>query len=82
MAPRWRSLHVKRSPRAMAAASSDRTWSRAGIVFGFFRPPHRAAGVLEPAAWRSSLLGIHQTIFDGWGLRHTGLFTFAQTPNT
>jgi len=62
----------------MAAASSDRNLVTRWGSFGFFGPL-----TVLPEYWNrgvaKQLLASTMTIFDGWGLRHTGLFTFAQS---
>ncbi len=78
MAPRWRSTHVK----VIAAREGDRligsnVATRWGS-FGFFGPL-----TVLPEYWdrgvAQRLLETTMTIFDRWGLRHTGLFTFPQS---
>ncbi len=78
MAPRWRSSHVK----VIAAREGDRligsnVATRWGS-FGFFGPL-----TVLPEYWgrgvAQRLLEATMTIFDRWGLRHTGLFTFPQS---
>lgn len=78
MAPRWRSPHVK----VIAAREGDRligsnVATRWGS-FGFFGPL-----TVLPEYWdrgvAKRLLEATMTIFDRWGLRHTGLFTFPQS---
>ena len=78
MAPRWRSTHVK----VIAARDGGRLLGSTVVTrwgsFGFFGP----LSVL-PEYWdrgvAQQLLEATMTIFDRWGLRHTGLFTFAQS---
>lgn len=79
MAPRWRSTHVK----VIAAREGDRligsnVATRWGS-FGFFGPL-----TVLPEYWdrgvAQRLLEATMAIFDRWGLRHTGLFTFPQSP--
>jgi GNAT superfamily N-acetyltransferase len=78
MAPRWRSPHVK----ALAARDGGRLIGSNLVTrwgsFGFFGPL-----TVLPEYWNrgvaKQLLASTMTIFDGWGLRHTGLFTFAQS---
>jgi GNAT superfamily N-acetyltransferase len=78
IAPRWRSTHV----RVIAAREAGRligsnTATRWGS-FGFFGPL-----TVLPEYWDRGvgqrLLEATMTIFDRWGLRHTGLFTFPQS---
>ncbi|MGA3042437.1 MAG: GNAT family N-acetyltransferase, partial [Bryobacteraceae bacterium] len=78
MAPRWRSTHVK----VIAARDADRligsnVATRWGS-FGFFGPL-----TVLPEYWdrgvAQRLLEATMKIFDRWGLRHSGLFTFAQS---
>ena len=78
MAPRWRSTHVK----VIAAREGDRligsnVATRWGS-FGFFGPL-----TVLPEYWdrgvAQRLLRATMTIFERWGLRHTGLFTFPQS---
>ncbi len=78
MQPRWRSAHVK----VIAAREGDRligsnVATRWGS-FGFFGPL-----TVLPEYWdrgvAQGLLEATMTIFDRWGLRHTGLFTFPQS---
>jgi GNAT superfamily N-acetyltransferase len=78
MAPRWRSTHVK----VIAAREGDRligsnVATRWGS-FGFFGPL-----TVLPEYWdrgvAQRLLEATMTIFDRWGVRHTGLFTFPQS---
>jgi GNAT superfamily N-acetyltransferase len=73
--PRWRSTHVK----IIAARDGDRligsnVATRWGS-FGFFGPL-----TVLPEYWNRGvaqrLLDSTMTIFDRWGVRHTGLFTF------
>jgi GNAT superfamily N-acetyltransferase len=78
MAPRWRSPHVKviaaREGRRLIGSNVVTRWGS----FGFFGPL-----TVLPEYWdrgvAKQLLASTVTIFDGWGLRHTGLFTFAQS---
>jgi GNAT superfamily N-acetyltransferase len=83
MAPRWRSPHVK----VIAARDGGRLIGSnlvgSNVVtrwgsFGFFGPL-----TVLPEYWNRGvaklLLASTMTIFDEWGLRHTGLFTFAQS---
>jgi GNAT superfamily N-acetyltransferase len=78
MAPRFRSAHVK-----VIAAREDGRLIGSNVVtrwgsFGFFGPL-----TVLPEYWdrgvAKQLLEATITIFDGWGLRHTGLFTFAHS---
>jgi GNAT superfamily N-acetyltransferase len=75
MTPRWRSKHV----RVIAARDGDRligsnVVSRWGS-FGFFGPL-----TVLPEYWNRGvaqrLLEATMKIFDAWGVRHSGLFTF------
>jgi len=76
--PRWRSTHVK----VIAAREGGRLIGSNFITrwgsFGFFGPL-----TVLPEYWdrgvAQRLLEATITIFDGWGLRHTGLFTFAHS---
>ena len=79
MAPRWRSSHVK-----VIAAREDGRLIGSNVVtrwgsFGFFGPL-----TVLPEYWdrgvAKRLLEATMTIFDRWGLRHTGLFTFPHSP--
>jgi GNAT superfamily N-acetyltransferase len=73
--PRWRSAHVK----AIAAREGGRLIGSNIITrwgsFGFFGPL-----TVLPEYWghgvAQRLLESTMTIFDRWGVRHTGLFTF------
>jgi GNAT superfamily N-acetyltransferase len=76
--PRWRSTHVK----VIAAREGDRligtnVATRWGS-FGFFGPL-----TVLPEYWdrgvAQRLLEATMAIFDRWGVRHTGLFTFPQS---
>jgi len=78
MAPRWRTTHSK----VIAAREGDRligsnVATRWGS-FGFFGPL-----TVLPEYWdrgvAQRLLEATMTIFDKWGLRHSGLFTFPQS---
>ncbi len=78
IAPRWRSTHVK----VIAACEGGRligsnVATRWGS-FGFFGPL-----TVLPEYWdrgvAQRLLESTMTIFGRWGVRHTGLFTFAQS---
>jgi GNAT superfamily N-acetyltransferase len=79
MTPRWRSKNVK----VIAARESGRLLGTNVITrwgtFGFFGPL-----TVLPEYWdrgvAKRLLESTMTIFDQWGLRHTGLFTFPQSP--
>ena len=78
MAPRWRSAHVK----VIAARDGGRLIGSNVVTrwgsFGFFGPL-----TVLPEYWdrgvAQRLLEATMTIFDRWGLRHTGLFTFAHS---
>ncbi len=78
ISPRSRSTHVKviaaRDGGRLIGLNVATRWGS----FGFFGP----LAVL-PEYWdrgvAQRLLEATMTIFDGWGLRHTGLFTFAQS---
>jgi GNAT superfamily N-acetyltransferase len=78
MAPRWRSPHVK----VIAAREGGRLIGSNVVTrwgsFGFFGPL-----TVLPEYWdrgvAKQLLASTMTIFDRWGLRHTGLFTFPQS---
>ncbi len=78
MAPRWRSAHVK----VIAARENGRLIGSNVVTrwgsFGFFGPL-----TVLPEYWdrgvAQRLLEATMQIFDGWGVRHTGLFTFAQS---
>ncbi len=75
IAPRWRSSHVK----VLAARQGDRLIGSNAVTqwgsFGFFGPL-----TVLPEYWDSGvaqrLLEATMKIFDKWGLRHSGLFTF------
>jgi GNAT superfamily N-acetyltransferase len=78
MTPRWRSPHVK----VVAARDGDRligsnVATRWGS-FAFFGPL-----TVLPEYWdrgvAQQLLEATMTIFDRWGVRHSGLYTFAQS---
>jgi len=78
MTPRWRSSHVK----VIAAREGDRligsnVATRWGS-FAFFGPL-----TVLPEYWdrgvAQRLLAATMTIFDRWGVRHSGLYTFAQS---
>ena len=78
MASRWRSTHVK----VIAARDAGRLIGSNVVTrwgsFGFFGPL-----TVLPEYWdrgvAQRLLEATMTIFDRWGVRHTGLFTFAQS---
>lgn len=78
IAPRWRSPHVKviaaRDGGRLIGSNLATRWGS----FGFFGPL-----TVLPEYWdrgvAKQLLSSTITIFDRWGLRHTGLFTFAQS---
>jgi GNAT superfamily N-acetyltransferase len=78
MTPRWRSTHVK-----VIAARKDGRLLGTNVVtrwgsFGFFGPL-----TVLPEYWdrgvAQRLLEATMAIFERWGLRHTGLFTFAHS---
>src|SRR5580692_1217243 len=78
MTPRWRSPHVK----VIAARDGDRligsnVATRWGS-FAFFGPL-----TVLPEYWdrgvAQRLLAATMAIFDRWGVRHSGLYTFAQS---
>ncbi len=76
--PRWRSKHVK----VLAAREGGRLIGTNVLTrwgsFAFFGPL-----TVLPDYWNSGvaqrLLEGSMKIFDGWGLRHSGLFTFAHS---
>src|SRR5580698_9344146 len=76
--PRWRSRHV----RVVAAREGGRLIGTNVVTrwgsFGFFGPL-----TVLPEYWdrgvAQRLLEATMAIFDKWGVRHTGLFTFAQS---
>jgi len=78
MAPRWRSTHVKviaaREGGRLIGSNVATRWGS----FGFFGPL-----TVLPEYWdrgvAQRLLEATMTIFDRWGVRHTGLFTFPQS---
>jgi GNAT superfamily N-acetyltransferase len=78
MAPRWRSTHVKviaaREGGRLIGSNVATRWGS----FGFFGPL-----TVLPEYWdrgvAQRLLEATMTIFDRWGLQHTGLFTFPQS---
>jgi GNAT superfamily N-acetyltransferase len=78
LAPRWRSSHVK-----VLAAREDGRLIGSNVVtrwgsFGFFGPL-----TVLPEYWERGvaqrLLEATMAIFERWGVRHTGLYTFAQS---
>jgi GNAT superfamily N-acetyltransferase len=79
MTPRWHSAHVK----AIAAREDGRLIGSNLVTrwgsFGFFGPM-----TVMPDYWdrgvAQRLLEATMKIFERWGVRHTGLFTFAQSP--
>ena len=78
MTPRWHSTHVKviaaREGSRLIGSNVATRWGS----FGFFGPL-----TVLPEYWdrgvAQQLLESTMTIFDQWGVRHTGLFTFAQS---
>jgi GNAT superfamily N-acetyltransferase len=76
--PRWRSAHVKtiaaREGGRLIGSNIVTRWGS----FGFFGPL-----TVLPEYWDRGvgqrLLEATMTIFDRWGLRHSGLFTFPQS---
>jgi GNAT superfamily N-acetyltransferase len=76
--PRWRSSHVK----VLAARDAGRLIGSNVVTrwgsFGFFGPL-----TVLPEYWdrgvAQRLLEATMTIFERWGVRHTGLYTFAQS---
>jgi GNAT superfamily N-acetyltransferase len=78
IAPRWRSAHVKviaaREGSRLIGSNVATRWGS----FGFFGPL-----TVLPEYWdrgvAQRLLEVTMTIFERWGLRHTGLFTFPQS---
>src|ERR1700740_1710073 len=78
MAPRWRSTHVKviaaREGGRLIGSNVATRWGS----FGFFGPL-----TVLPEYWdrgvAQRLLEATRTIFEKWGVRHTGLYTFAQS---
>src|ERR1700722_2901661 len=76
--PRWRSAHVK----VIAARESGRLIGSNVVTrwgsFGFFGPL-----TVLPEYWgrgvAQRLLESTMTIFDRWGVRHTGLYTFSNS---
>jgi GNAT superfamily N-acetyltransferase len=77
--PRWHSPHVK----VLAAREGGRLIGSNIVTrwgsFGFFGPL-----TVLPEYWdrgvAKRLLASTMPIFERWGVRHTGLFTFAQSP--
>jgi GNAT superfamily N-acetyltransferase len=75
MTPRWRSAHVKviaaREGGRLIGSNVATRWGS----FGFFGPL-----TVLPEYWDSGvgqrLLEATMAVFDGWGVRHSGLFTF------
>jgi GNAT superfamily N-acetyltransferase len=78
MAPRWHSTHVKviaaREGGRLIGSNIATRWGS----FGFFGPL-----TVLPEYWdrgvAQRLLEATMTIFESWGLRHSGLFTFPQS---
>ncbi len=78
MEPRWRSTNVK----VIAARENGRLIGSNVVTrwgsFGFFGPL-----TVLPEYWdrgvAQRLLESTMTIFDGWGVRHTGLYTFSHS---
>src|SRR5271167_1696903 len=78
MTPRWRSTNVKviaaREGGRLIGSNVATRWGS----FGFFGPL-----TVLPEYWNRGvaqrLLAATMTIFDGWGVRHTGLYTFPQS---
>jgi GNAT superfamily N-acetyltransferase len=78
MTPRWRSSNVK----VIAAREGDRLVGSNVITrwgsFGFFGPL-----TVQPEYWdrgvAQRLMEATMTTFDRWGVRHTGLYTFAHS---
>lgn len=76
--PRWRSTHVKviaaREGGRLIGSNVATRWGS----FGFFGPL-----TVLPEYWdrgvATQLLEATMAIFDRWGVRHTGLFTFPQS---
>jgi hypothetical protein len=76
MTPRWRSRHVKviaaREGKRLIGTNVVTRWGS----FGYFGPL-----TVLPEYWdrgvAQRLLDVTMTVFDEWGVRHTGLFTFA-----
>jgi len=79
MTPRWHSPNAKvLAARVESRLIGSNVATRWG-AFGFFGPL-----TVLPEYWdrgvAQRLLEATMKIFDRWGLRHTGLFTFAQSP--
>jgi GNAT superfamily N-acetyltransferase len=78
ISPRWRSAHVKviaaREGGRLIGSNVATQWGS----FGFFGPL-----TVLPEYWdrgvAQRLLEATRTIFEKWGVRHTGLFTFPQS---
>jgi GNAT superfamily N-acetyltransferase len=78
MTPRWRSSHVKviaaREGGRLIGTNVATRWGS----FGFFGPL-----TVLPDYWNRGvaqrLLEATMAIFEGWGVRHTGLYTFPQS---
>jgi GNAT superfamily N-acetyltransferase len=78
LTPRWRSSHVKvlaaRDAGRLIGSNVGTRWGS----FGFFGPL-----TVLPEYWERGvaqrLLEGTMTIFERWGVRHTGLYTFAQS---
>ena len=78
MTPRWRSPHVKvvaaRDGERLIGSNVATRWGS----FAFFGPL-----TVLPEYWdrgvAQRLLAATMTIFDKWGVRHSGLYTFAQS---
>jgi GNAT superfamily N-acetyltransferase len=78
MAPRWHSTHIKviaaREGSRLIGSNMATRWGS----FGFFGPL-----TVLPEYWdrgvAQRLLEATMTVFERWGLRHTGLFTFPQS---
>ncbi len=79
MTPRWHSAHVKvlaaRDGRRLVGSNVVTRWGS----FGFFGPL-----TVLPEYWNGGvaqrLLAATMKVFESWGLRHTGLFTFPHSP--
>jgi GNAT superfamily N-acetyltransferase len=79
LTPRWRSRHTKvlaaREGGRLIGSNIATRWGS----FGFFGPL-----TVLPEYWdrgvAQRLLEATMKIFEGWDLRHTGLFTFAHSP--
>ena len=78
MSPRWRSAHVKviaaREGGRLIGSNVATRWGS----FGFFGPLTVLAEYWDRGV-AQRLLEATMTIFDSWGVRHTGLFTFPQS---